>query len=176
MSQERTYLRYYGLLGQRFSFIKMDYQMEFEVAFQKQYSLIHRLETNKLRNTAKFFAHLMATDALPWTVRRLSALLYSQSGLVGDKVIRTYLQPSLRYHLPPDSGTGHQTGSGARRRLCVSEFRFGGSSVGQNETGRCTFCGVVRCIRPQSQRATLPVESVAIRNPSSRTLRNERRI
>jgi hypothetical protein len=68
-SQERTYLRYYGLLAQRFSFIKMEYQMEFETAFQKQYGLIHRLETNKLRNTAKFFSHLMATDALPWTVR-----------------------------------------------------------------------------------------------------------
>lgn len=26
-----------------------------------------RLETNKLRNVAKFFAHLLYTDALPWT-------------------------------------------------------------------------------------------------------------
>ncbi|KAH9329667.1 hypothetical protein KI387_001775, partial [Taxus chinensis] len=28
--------------------------------------MIHRLETNKLRNVAKFFAHLMGTDVLPW--------------------------------------------------------------------------------------------------------------
>lgn len=28
--------------------------------------MIHRLETNKLRNVAKFFAHLLGTDALPW--------------------------------------------------------------------------------------------------------------
>ncbi|CAI9096992.1 OLC1v1033271C1 [Oldenlandia corymbosa var. corymbosa] len=33
-----------------------------------QYSMIHRLETNKLRNVAKFFAHLLGTDALPWHV------------------------------------------------------------------------------------------------------------
>uniref|UniRef100_A0A7N0RJ08 MI domain-containing protein n=1 Tax=Kalanchoe fedtschenkoi TaxID=63787 RepID=A0A7N0RJ08_KALFE len=30
--------------------------------------MIHRLETNKLRNVAKFFAHLLGTDALPWHV------------------------------------------------------------------------------------------------------------
>ncbi|KAF5184328.1 Pre-mrna-splicing factor cwc22-like protein, partial [Thalictrum thalictroides] len=30
--------------------------------------MIHRLETNKLRNVAKFFAHLLDTDALPWNV------------------------------------------------------------------------------------------------------------
>lgn len=28
--------------------------------------MIHRLETNKLRNVAKFFAHLLGTNALPW--------------------------------------------------------------------------------------------------------------
>ena len=29
--------------------------------------MIHRLETNKLRNVSKFFAHLLITDGLPWT-------------------------------------------------------------------------------------------------------------
>ena len=32
-----------------------------------QYSTVHRLETNKLRNISKFFAQLFYTDALPWT-------------------------------------------------------------------------------------------------------------
>lgn len=67
-SQERTYLRYYGLLGQRFCLIKREYQDAFDECFMEQYSLIHRLETNKLRNVAKFFAHLLFTDALPWTI------------------------------------------------------------------------------------------------------------
>ncbi|BFI28735.1 pre-mRNA-splicing factor CWC22 [Marchantia polymorpha subsp. ruderalis] len=65
-SQERTYLRYYGLLGQRFCLINRVYQENFDQCFVKQYSMIHRLETNKLRNVAKFFAHLLGTDALPW--------------------------------------------------------------------------------------------------------------
>jgi len=67
-SQERTYLRYYGLLGQRFCEISTVYQDKFDDLFAHQYSIIHRLETNKLRNVAKFFAHLLFTDALPWTV------------------------------------------------------------------------------------------------------------
>ncbi|XP_068339511.1 uncharacterized protein [Pyrus communis] len=67
-SQERTYLRYYGLLGQRFCMINKVHQENFEKCFVQQYSMIHRLETNKLRNVGKFFAHLLGTDALPWHV------------------------------------------------------------------------------------------------------------
>lgn len=67
-SQERTYLRYYGLLGQRFCMMNKVYQENFEKCFVQQYSMIHRLETNKLRNVAKFFAHLLGTNALPWHV------------------------------------------------------------------------------------------------------------
>ncbi|KAF5179585.1 Pre-mrna-splicing factor cwc22-like protein [Thalictrum thalictroides] len=65
-SQERTYLRFYGLLGQRFCMIHKIHQENFDKSFVQQYLMIHRLETNKLRNVAKFFAHLLATDALPW--------------------------------------------------------------------------------------------------------------
>ncbi|KAI3967726.1 hypothetical protein MKX01_039636 [Papaver californicum] len=55
-SQERTYLRYFGITE------------NFEKCFSQQYSMIHRLETNKLQNIAKFFAHFLATDALHWHV------------------------------------------------------------------------------------------------------------
>ncbi len=58
--------RYYGLLAQRFCYIKREYQEVYEDCFRRQYNLIHRLETNKLRNVAKFFAHLLATDAISW--------------------------------------------------------------------------------------------------------------
>ena len=61
-------MRYYGLLAQRFCYINRTYQEIFEDAFQRQYALIHRLETGKLRNTAKLFAHLLGTDALSWMV------------------------------------------------------------------------------------------------------------
>lgn len=67
-SQERTYLRYYGLLGERFAKLRRVYHTAFAELFGKQYELIHRLETAKLRNVAKFFANLLASDALTWGV------------------------------------------------------------------------------------------------------------
>lgn len=66
--QERTYLRFYGLLAERFCLIKEVYKQNFETQFEAQYLKIHRLETNKLRNLAKLFAHLLYTDAIDWTV------------------------------------------------------------------------------------------------------------
>ena len=41
----------------------------FEGIFSEQYETIHRLETNKLRNVARLFAHLLYTDSVPWSVR-----------------------------------------------------------------------------------------------------------
>jgi hypothetical protein len=35
---------------------------------REQYSSIHRFETNKLRNVAKFFGHLLYSDGLDWGV------------------------------------------------------------------------------------------------------------
>ena len=67
-AQERTFLRYYGLIGARFCLIADRWKNAFAAAFGQQYSTIHRLETNKLRNVAKFFAHLLYTHSLPWTV------------------------------------------------------------------------------------------------------------
>ena len=66
-SQERTYLTYYGLIGQRFCDVDFKYQDAVHKVFAEKYETIHRLEINRLRNVAKFFAHLLATDALPWT-------------------------------------------------------------------------------------------------------------
>ncbi len=51
---------------------------------------MHRLETNKLRNLAKFFAHLLATDALPWAV--LSVLrLTEQDTTSASRIFIKYL-------------------------------------------------------------------------------------
>jgi pre-mRNA-splicing factor CWC22 len=66
--QEKTYARHFGLIGQRLCMITKRYQDAFSESFHQQYQIIHRLETNKLRNVAKFFGHLLMTDALPWTV------------------------------------------------------------------------------------------------------------
>ena len=66
--QERTYLSFYGLLAHRFCLINEMHKTKYEETFYKNYATIHRLETNKLRNVAKFYAHLLFSDAISWTV------------------------------------------------------------------------------------------------------------
>lgn len=67
-SQERTFLRYYGLVSGRFCLLHERWQDAFQEAFATQYNTIHRLETNKLRNVAKLFGHLLHTDSISWSV------------------------------------------------------------------------------------------------------------
>lgn len=70
-SQERTYSKFYGLMGERFCKISNKYQQwdkAYEECFGNYYETIHRYETNRLRNVARFFGHLLMTDALPWSV------------------------------------------------------------------------------------------------------------
>ncbi|KAG8432503.1 hypothetical protein GDO86_016954 [Hymenochirus boettgeri] len=67
-AQQRTYEKFFGLLAGRFCLLKKEYMEAFEGIFREQYETIHRLETNKLRNVAKMFAHLLYTDSVPWSV------------------------------------------------------------------------------------------------------------
>jgi len=67
-SQKRTYEKFFGLLAQRFCDLKREYMVEFEKLFAQQYEIIHRYETNKLRNIAKLFGHLLHSDSIPWSV------------------------------------------------------------------------------------------------------------
>jgi pre-mRNA-splicing factor CWC22 len=67
-SQERTYSKFYGLIGERFAKINRLWTDLFEQSFAKYYDTIHRYETNRLRNIARFFGHLMSSDAIGWHV------------------------------------------------------------------------------------------------------------
>ncbi|ESZ97652.1 pre-mRNA-splicing factor cwc22 [Sclerotinia borealis F-4128] len=67
-SQERTYLKLYGLIGERFAKINRLWTDLFEESFAKYYDTIHRYETNRLRIIARFFGHLLSSDALGWHV------------------------------------------------------------------------------------------------------------
>ncbi|PYH36768.1 MIF4G-domain-containing protein [Aspergillus neoniger CBS 115656] len=67
-SQERTYSKFYGLIGERFAKINRLWSDLFEAAFAKYYDTIHRYETNRLRNIARFFGHMISTDAIGWHV------------------------------------------------------------------------------------------------------------
>lgn len=67
-SQERTYSKFYGLIGERFAKINRLWSDLYEAAFAKYYDTIHRYETNRLRNIARFFGHMISTDAIGWHV------------------------------------------------------------------------------------------------------------
>lgn len=67
-AEMRTYEKFFGLLAGRFCAINKMYVTPFEQIFQDSYHTIHRLDTNKLRNVSKFFAHLLFTDSISWGV------------------------------------------------------------------------------------------------------------
>ncbi|KAI4143174.1 MAG: hypothetical protein LQ341_002990, partial [Variospora aurantia] len=67
-SQERTYSKFYGLIGERFAKLNRLWTELFETSFAKYYETIHRYETNRLRNIARFFGHLLSSDAIGWHV------------------------------------------------------------------------------------------------------------
>jgi len=67
-AQQRTYEKFFGLMGQRFCQVNRNYVEPFMKIFGDTYGTVHRLETGKLRNVSKFFAHLLYTDAMGWDV------------------------------------------------------------------------------------------------------------
>jgi pre-mRNA-splicing factor CWC22 len=67
-AQEKVYLKFMGLLGERFARLNRMWMDLFEESFMKYYTTIHRYETNKLRNIARFFGHLLASDSIGWHV------------------------------------------------------------------------------------------------------------
>ncbi|KAF9507851.1 hypothetical protein BS47DRAFT_270663 [Hydnum rufescens UP504] len=67
-SQERSYSSFFGLIGERFSKLNRVWCENFEEAFATYYDTIHRYETNRLRNIARFFGHLLASDSISWAV------------------------------------------------------------------------------------------------------------
>merc|ERR1712072_1417236 len=91
-SRERTYIKYFGLLAQRFCYLSRVYQEIFEHCFVKQCMLVHRLEMNKLRNVSKLFAHLMGTDAISWEVLQCIRLTMEDTTSSGRIFIKILFQ------------------------------------------------------------------------------------
>lgn len=67
-SQERTYAKFFGLISERFSRLNRLWKDLFENSFTHYYDTIHRYETNRLRNIARLFGHLLSSDAIGWHV------------------------------------------------------------------------------------------------------------
>lgn len=67
-SQERSYLKYYGLISERLCKLNVIWMASYEKAFMEFYDTIHRYQTNQIRNIAKLFGHLLETDAILWSL------------------------------------------------------------------------------------------------------------
>ena len=67
-SQERTYNKFFGMIGERFCKLNRLWRDLFADMFTKYYETIHRYETNRLRIIAQFFGHLLSSDAIGWHV------------------------------------------------------------------------------------------------------------
>jgi pre-mRNA-splicing factor CWC22 len=73
-SQEKTFVSFYGLLGERFCRLNSVWASAFAQGFEETYKTVHRFETSRLRNIAKYYGHLLATDALDWSVFSLVSI------------------------------------------------------------------------------------------------------
>lgn len=67
-AEAKTYMKFYGLIAERVSRLNRMWTDLFEQSFVKYYDTVHRYESNKLRNIARLFGHLFATDAIGWHV------------------------------------------------------------------------------------------------------------
>jgi pre-mRNA-splicing factor CWC22 len=97
-SQERSYSNFYGLVSERFSKINRVWTDGFEQAFVNYYSTIHRYETNRLRNIARLFGHMFATDAISWSVMgsiRLNEEDTTSSSRIFLKIVLTEVMESM---------------------------------------------------------------------------------
>lgn len=65
-SQEKTYTKYYGKIGERLASLNYRWDQVFGEQFEKYYTTCDNFETNQLRNIAKFWGHLFASDKLKW--------------------------------------------------------------------------------------------------------------
>merc|ERR1712060_136498 len=65
---EKMFSKYHASAGARLCQLKEEFQQAYIQLFEETWETVHRLETTKIRNLAKFFALLLYSDSLPWVV------------------------------------------------------------------------------------------------------------
>lgn len=66
--QERTYESICGLTAAKLCHLnRREFAPKFEKLFELFYSTVHRFETIKIRNVAKFYANLLTTESIDWS-------------------------------------------------------------------------------------------------------------
>lgn len=96
-SQERTFLKFYGLMAERFCKMNRMWVELFTSCFNEVYETIHRYETNRLRNIGKLFAHLFSTESLPWTAFQIIHLTEDQTTSASRIFVKILFQELNEY-------------------------------------------------------------------------------
>lgn len=97
-SNERNYLKFYGLLAERFCKIDELWRMNFERCFAEVYSTAHRMETNRIRNVSKVFGHLFETDAITWAVLECVHLTEADTTSAGRIFLKFLFQDLAEFY------------------------------------------------------------------------------
>jgi pre-mRNA-splicing factor CWC22 len=97
-SNERNYLKFFGLLAERFCKIDPIWRENFERCFVEVYSTAHRLETNKIRNVSKLFGHLFESDAITWAVLECVRLTEEDTTAAGRIFIKFLFQDLAEFY------------------------------------------------------------------------------
>ncbi|CAK9439703.1 uncharacterized protein LODBEIA_P38030 [Lodderomyces beijingensis] len=63
-SQEKTYSKFFGIIGEKLCARSEDWHQQFVGLFKSYYESIDSFETKSLRNIGKFFGHLFASDVV----------------------------------------------------------------------------------------------------------------
>lgn len=94
-SNEKTYIRFFGLLAERFARIDEDrWRANFERCFIEVYGTVHKLDTNRIRNVAHLFGHLLQSDAITWAVFEV-VVLTEESTTAASRIFLKFLLLNL---------------------------------------------------------------------------------
>lgn len=66
-ANERTFVKDFGLVGEKFCRLSREFQDLFDESFAIYYTTIHRYDSSRLRNIARFFAWLFHSDSIEWS-------------------------------------------------------------------------------------------------------------
>lgn len=69
----------------------------FQQIFKDTYATTHRLDTNRLRNVSKFFAHLLFTDAISWEVLEVMKMTEEDTNSSSRIFIKILFQELAEY-------------------------------------------------------------------------------
>ncbi|XP_058978837.1 male determiner protein Mdmd(Y) [Musca domestica] len=96
-AEQRTYEKFYGLLTHRICKMNKSFIEPFKEIFKDICQTTHCLDTNRLRNISKFFAHLLFTDAISWDVLDCIKLTEDEAITSRCIFIKSFFQELVEY-------------------------------------------------------------------------------